>query len=130
MNNYPFVNYNNEKKVELFNSYNGFIRGNMFKNLYEPYLASEPFEINIYDEKTEMKTYIDALGFALNDLNIYLDIYSDDANTINLFNKIRKEKETVTNEYEKKYGPLCLDSDSLESYPWAWDNMPWPWNNR
>ena len=32
-------------------------------------------------------------------------------------------------EYENKYGPLVLDSNSLNTYPWAWDDKPWPWEN-
>lgn len=140
MNTYPFINYNNlyntpfytnEKKSnnDLYDTYNGFIRGNMFKSLYDPYLKTEPYEVKAMNEQAETLTYIDALCFAMNDINLYLDVYPDDMNMINLFNKIRKEKETVTKDYESKYGPITLDSNSLDSYPWAWDDMPWPWNN-
>ena len=33
-------------------------------------------------------------------------------------------------DYESKYGPITLDSDSLNSYPWSWNDMPWPWDNQ
>ena len=39
-------------------------------------------------------------------------------------------KENLTKEYESKYGPITLDSDSLNSYPWSWNDMPWPWDNQ
>ena len=32
-------------------------------------------------------------------------------------------------QYESKFGPLVLDSDSLNNYPWAWNDRPWPWDN-
>ena len=147
MNNYPnFKNYNyadmynnqlntyNEKNYSqsneyLFDAYNGFIRGNLFKKSYDPYLRQEPYDVKPMNEQAELLTNIDALCFAMTDLNLYLDIYSDDTNMISLFNQYRIQKENLTKEYESKYGPITLNSDSLNSYPWAWDDMPWPWDN-
>ena len=147
MNNYPnFKNYNyadmynnqlntyNEKNYSqsneyLFDAYNGFIRGNLFKKSYDPYLRQEPYDVKPMNEQAELLTNIDALCFAMTDLNLYLDIYSDDTNMINLFNQYLIQKENLTKEYESKYGPITLNSDSLNSYPWAWDDMPWPWDN-
>ena len=65
----------------------------------------------------------------MTDLNLYLDIYPDNKNAINLFNQYRMQKENLTNEYESTYGPITLSRNSLNTYPWAWDNMPWPWDN-
>lgn len=157
MNNYPnFKNYNNyinsnmnnnmNSLLNIYNNqmnsssdkysanalyepYNGFIRGNLFKNLYDPYKLNEPYEIKPMNDQAEMLTYIDSLGFSMIDLTLYLDIYPNDQNLINLFNQFRKERQNIVKEYESKYGPITLNSDSLNSYPWAWDNMPWPWDN-
>ena len=112
MNNDDYRNINN-----LYNPYNGFIRGNLFKNLYEPYLKKEPYDVKPMNEQASMLTDIDSLCFALVDLNLYLDIYPNDKNMINLFNQYRKEKEYITKEYEEKYGPLTLNSDALNKYP-------------
>lgn len=113
----------------LYDSYNGFIRGNMFKNLYDPYKMNEPYEVKPMNEQAELLTKIDALGFAMIDLNLLLDVNPNSQEAINLFNKYRKQKESLTKEYESKYGPITINSDSLNSYPWAWDDMPWPWDN-
>lgn len=113
----------------LYDAYNGFIRGNLFKNLYDPYKLKEPYDIKPMNEQAELLTYIDALGFSMTDLNLYLDIYPNDKNAINLFNQYRNEKENLVNQYESKFGPITLNSNSLNSYPWAWDDMPWPWDN-
>lgn len=147
MNNYPnFKNYNyadmynnklntnnektyNQSNEYLFDAYNGFIRGNLFRKSYDPYLRQEPYDIKPMNEQAELLTNIDALCFAMTDLNLYLDIYSDDTNMINLFNQYRIQKENLTKEYESKYGPITLNSDSLNSYPWTWNDMPWPWDN-
>ena len=128
--------YKNQNKMitsstadSLYDPYNGFIRGNLFSKTYDPYKKSEPYEIKPMNEQAELLTYIDALGFTLIDLNIYLDVYPDDRECIDIFNRYRKEKEKLTKEYESKYGPITIDSDSLNSYPWAWNDMPWPWDN-
>ena len=155
MNNYPnFKNYNvinpnmmdmynkqntsfnNQYNVQnkmnnnsLYDPYNGLIRGNLFKNLYDPYKSNEPYEIKPMNDQADLLTYIDSLGFAMVDLNLYLDVNPNNQEMINLFNQYRKEKENLLKEYESKYGPITIDSDSLNSYPWAWKNMPWPWDN-
>jgi len=157
MNNYPnFKNYNvytnsnmmnmyNEQKTSfnnqyknqnkmnnknsLFDPYNGLIRGNMFKSLYDPYKSGEPYEIKPMNEQAELLTNIDALSFAMIDLSLLLDINPNDQEVLSLFNNYREQKEILTKDYEAMYGPITLDSDSLNSYPWAWDNLPWPWDN-
>ncbi len=127
-NNYNLPGYN-QTKVEsnLYNPYNGFIRGNMFPELYNTYKIDKPFEIKPMNEQAELLTYIDSLDFATIDLNLYLDNFPDNKDAINLFNQYRSLKEQYMKEYEGKYGPLLLDSDALNTYPWMWNQGPWPW---
>ena len=121
--------YNKQNDNGLYDPYNGLIRGNLFKNLYDPYKTGEPYEIKPMNEQAELLTSLDALGFAMIDLNLYLDVFPNDKEKINLYNQYRKQKEEILKEYESKYGPITTNSDSLNSYPWAWNNMPWPWDN-
>lgn len=124
-------NFNNSAMPNnIYDPYNGFIRGNMFPELYNAYKIKNPYEINPMNEQAELLTYIDALTFSVIDLNLFLDIYPDDKNAIGLFNQYRTQLKEYTKQYENKYGPLLLNSDSLESYPWAWNNNPWPWQNK
>ena len=95
-------NYVDQDSTKLYDPYDGFIRGNLFKNTYDPYKLQEPYEIKPLNEQAELLTYIDALGFALVDLNLYLDVYPENKNMINLFNQYRKEKESMLKEYESK----------------------------
>lgn len=106
----------------LYSPYEGFIRGNMFKNLYDPYLSAEPYEIRPMNEQAETLTEIDSLCFALIDLGLYLDVYPNDRDIINLYNNYLSRKTELTNNYEKKYGPLTLNSSALNTYPWAWES--------
>ena len=99
----------------------------MFKNLYDPYKLRQPYEIKPMNQQAEMLTYIDALCFACVDLSLYLDTHPNDKQAIETFNKYRSEKETLVKRYESQFGPLTLDSESLNSYPWSWNDRPWPW---
>lgn len=128
--NQQSFNMSNMQKNNLFDPYVGFISGNMFPDLYNSYKLSTPLEIEPMNEQAELLTYIDALCFATIDLGLYLDLYPEDKKMIELFNKYREQKEQYEKEYEKKFGPLLLSSDSLNKYPWAWDNSPWPWEKK
>ena len=114
---------------EIYTPYEGFIRGNMFQNIYKPYKLDRPYQIEPMNEQAEMLTNIDALCFALIDLNLYLDVFPNDKKAVDIFNQYRMQKNELQRQYENKYGPLVLTSDALNTYPWAWDNKPWPWEN-
>ena len=128
-------NYNKQYKSNmnntpsLFNPYQGFIRGNMFEGLYDSYKIKDPYDIKPMNEQAELLTYIDSLCFACVDLNLYLDVNPNDRSAIDLFNQYRLQKEELILEYQNKFGPLLLNSDSLNTYPWAWDDRPWPWQS-
>lgn len=125
--NQPLYNQKANAPKKIYDPYNGFIRGNMFPELYNGYKLNKPLEITPLNEQADMLTYIDSLCFAMIDINLYLDLYPSDTKMIELFNSYQKEKEEITREYESKYGPLTINSNSLNKTPWAWDNGPWPW---
>ena len=120
------VNYQNDN---LFNPYQGLIRGNLFKNIYQPYKNEKPYEIKPMNEQAKMLTELDSLEFALVDLNLYLDVYPDDREAIQLFNQYRIERQDLLNQYQNKYGPILISSEALNQAPWMWNNRPWPWEN-
>ena len=58
---------------DLFEPYQGFIRGNMFKNLYDGY--GKVYDIQPLNEHAELLTYLDMLDFAMIDIGLYLDVF-------------------------------------------------------
>ena len=110
---------------DLFEPYQGFIRGNMFKNLYDGY--GKVYDIQPLNEHAELLTYLDMLDFAMIDIGLYLDIFPTDNNMNAIYNNIKEEKNKVMYKYEEKYGPITLNSDELNKSPWCWDKTPWPW---
>ena len=113
--------------LNLFNTYEGYTHGNMFRNLYTPYKNYQPSRININSEKEEMLTNIGEYSFAMHELNLYLDIYPNDQNALNLFNKYQKQANELIMNYERKYGPINVFSNTLNNVPFNWSIAKWPW---
>lgn len=128
MNHYNyFKNYfsNTVNDNLLTNPNTGFIRGNMFNNLYKPY---RNYSINDYRPKTEKERLmyeIQKHSFVLNDLVLYLDVNPNDQTVLKKFNEYKDAYQRLVNEYEKAYYPLTLNSNELTSTPWQWLNN-WP----
>ena len=128
MNNYNIPTYEqNVNQNNIFDPYNGLIRGNMFPDLYNTYKIDNPIDIKPMNEQAEMLTYIDSLCFACVDLGLYLDINPDDKDAIELYNMYRTNLGEYMVMYQNKYGPITRTSDALNAYPWKWNASPWPW---
>ena len=112
----------------LYDVYNGFIRGNMFPNLFNQYKLSRPYDVKGGNERSKLLNKVNAYCFAAHDLNLYLDTHPEDKAMIDLYNEFSADSKKIINEYESKFGPIFVNSN--EGYPWSWNNEPWPWENR
>lgn len=117
----------NNTNPELTDLKEGFLKGNLFKDLYNPYKNYKYGMLSPSSEKEQLLYNILMYKFALNDLNIYLDNYPNDIKCINLYNKYLAEETKLIDQYEKKYGPLTTDSKYLGENTWKWIKSPWPW---
>lgn len=130
-NNFNKCNYVQQvTPADLYGAYAGFIRGNMYPDLYNQYKISRPFEIEPMNEQAELLTYVDAYCFGAHDINLYLDTHPNDKAMIELYNQYRMEYKNALDQYEKQFGPITVDSDAILAFPWAWNNSPWPWENK
>ncbi len=122
-NNY----FNNSSDLSnLYDVKEGFLRGNMFKNEYLPYKNLTYLNIVSNSEKEKLLMRIYEYDFALNDLNLYLDLHPEDEKIYKLFQKYVAEFEAAKSEYESKYGPLTLTDTDYSNYMWY--KNPWPWD--
>ena len=125
-NNYNLPLYNQNKTMKIFDPYQGFIRGNMFPDLYNYYKNEKPYNLNPGNEQAEILTNIDAYGFALNDIKLYLDVHPNDTNYINLYNNYVNEYSQNLMGYQKRYGNIKAIAIN-DSNKWNWISEPWPW---
>ncbi len=106
----------------------GFMRGNMFADTYTPYKNYQPQVLKANNEQEALFLKLAEADFAAHDLNLYLDLHPQDGNAIDLFNDYRSQSNQLRMEYEQKYGPITITSNSLAQSPWLWENMNFPWN--
>lgn len=117
----------NNGNLNLYEPLEGYLRGNLFKDLYDPYKSYRPQRININSEEEELLTSIGEYSFASHDLNLYLDVNPNDQRALNLFNKYREQMNELILKYERKYGPLTISSKESMKIPFSWEVNNWPW---
>lgn len=114
-----------KKDNTLYSLDEGFLKGNLFKNLYDPYKNYEIKKIIPRTEEELLEYNIYKLCFAINDLNLYLDINPNDKEMYELFKKYVEQYKKYLHEYEMKHHVIELTDDTLGKYTWI--NNPWPW---
>ena len=116
------------RTLNVVSTMEGFLRGNMFKDEYEPYKNLTYFKLNPSNDKERLLYQVMAYSFAINDLNLYLDLHPDNKGMLDLFKKYVKEEKELCNEYVNKYGPLEVNEVKGQKFDWI--NSPWPWETR
>lgn len=122
-----FKDYYNldSKRIDVLDAKEGLTLGNLFYQSYDQYKNYKPKEIVPKNEREAKLLKIRELSFAINDLNLYLDLYPNDKSSFTLFQKYTEMLKKCKEDYAKEYGPLEL-CDVLDKYNWI--NNPWPWD--
>lgn len=107
--------------------YTAFVKGNSFKNLYDPYKNYKPFNVNPNNEREYSLLLVQTYGFIAHDLALYLDVNPGDDKAIQLREKYNNMYRQAVAEYEQKYGALSQSSEMLGAIPWQWDENNFPW---
>lgn len=127
---YDLYNHMPKKKNEpkLVSVEEGFLRGNMFADEYKPYKNYTYKRIIPKTKKEELIVEIMELSFAINDLNLYLDLNPHDTKMLEVFNNLVEKSCQKEMEYVKNYGSLeVIDNNSSDSFKWI--KNPWPWES-
>ena len=122
------MNYQNGKNnLNLFNPYEGYLKGNAFKDEYKPYKDYKVAKLNINSEKEELLIAIGESSFMMHDLNLYLDVHPNDLDALNKFSMYREKTNKLITDYERKYGPIGVKGDVSNNAPFTWETSNWPW---
>ena len=122
MNNGNMVNMNND----LSDPKTGFIRGNLFDNLYDPYKNYKNRELKPKNQREELLYNIMMHIFVLTELQLYLDTNPGDMRMLDTYKKYLTAKRKLVEQYENSFGPLTMDGVN-DTNRWTWVNGPWPW---
>ncbi|MBR2891288.1 MAG: spore coat protein CotJB [Bacilli bacterium] len=121
-----FKNYkNNNTLVSLATPTTGFKRGNMFNNLYKPYRNYSVSDLTFKTDKERLMYEIQMHSFVVNDLVLYLDVNPTDQEALRSFKEYNQKYNLLVNEFERKYHPLCINSEQFNQNYFEWVNN-WP----
>ena len=123
----PTKNGNTDKNITIFGPYEGYVKGNLYSNLYDPYKNYKALQLNPRNQYDEDILNLNQMQFASHEINLLLDNYPNDTNMLNLYNNYKENYLNMLQQFETKYGPTMVSSNFLNKTPWAWDNEPWPW---
>ena len=117
----PYVPFQIENPPK-YEARKGLVRGTLFPGLDLPFLGM----VNQTEQPVTPLTELQALGFAVHELALYLDTHRDDREALELYRNYQQMFERCREEYRKTHGPLNhMQASGSESYDWLDD--PWPW---
>lgn len=138
MNNYNYFNDlyreypqigNKDYNTNLYSPTEGYLKGNLFSNLYSEYKNYRPQKLMARNEQEKLLYELESISFAAHELNLYLDLHPNDTSMLMLFKDYEEKCKKLTSEYENKYGPLSVSEvNSTKEFTWV-NNWPWEVKN-
>ena len=98
------------------------IRGTLFPGLDLPFMGM----VNQKEKPVTAKTELQAAGFALQELALYLDTHPDDKEALELYRMYQKLYHKGMMEYSDDCGPLNHKTP-VDHKTYTWLDDPWPW---
>ena len=117
----PYVPFqmNNPPK---YDARKAIIRGTLFPGLDLPFMGM----VNKKELPATPLAELQTLGFALQELTLYLDTHREDAEALELYHQYQRIYHQGMEEYSKQCGPLNHLSP-MERNEYEWLSDPWPW---
>ena len=117
----PYVPFQMENPPK-YEARKGLVRGTLYPGLDLPFMDM----VNTEEKPVTPRTELQALGFALHELALYLDTHRDDKEALELYRQYQKIYHDGMMEYSKTHGPISHSMPN-EQEGYAWLDDPWPW---
>ena len=108
--------------AERYDQSQALAAGTLFPGLNLPFFRAVKSKMNC--DNTALCELM-ALGFAINELGLYLDTHQNDKEALALYIDYVNLAKDGKKRYEAAYGPLRQSSVTAAGYTWI--NDPWPW---
>ena len=117
----PYVPFQNENPPQ-YEARKGLIRGTMYPGLDLPFKGI----VNQHEKPHTPMHELQALGFALHELALYLDTHRDDKDALEMYRAYQQIYHDCMMKFEENHGAMAhgIPSDK-DTYTWLDD--PWPW---
>lgn len=119
-----------EKDMKIYDQDQAIKVGTIFKSLDVPYKNYKMPSLMPTTQKEALMLEIQEYGLVVHDLSLYLDVYPNDENAINLRKKYSKEYNDLINTYQSMYPPFSLASDEINKTPFPWSTTKFPWGGK
>lgn len=120
----PYVPFQQEGS-EQYQADVALVRGTIFPSLDLPLGGV----VNMQPKDGSLLSQIRALGFAINELGLYLDTHRTDDEATALYNRYAEQYEDALQQYQQSGGNLT-QLQSAQSGSYLWPDDPWPWDYR
>ena len=118
---YPYIPFQIDDQPQ-YEPKKALVRGTLFPGLDLPFLGM----VNKKEQPVTPLTELQCMGFALQELALYLDTHREDKEALELYKMYQKMNEKARLVYEEEHGPLTHMSPQKDGrYQWLDD--PWPW---
>jgi len=75
--------------------------------------------------RKSMMLALQQVGFAMDDVRLYLDTHPCCAEAMEYFKQLRDKYAELRTEYQSRFGPLTAQTITADK--WNWADAPWPW---
>ena len=117
----PYVPFQRENPPR-YEARKGLVRGTMHPGLDLPFMGM----VNSQELPVTPLSELQALGFAIHDLALYLDTHRDDKEALEVYRAYQQIYHKGMMEYNENHGPMNHGTPSKRNeYDWLDD--PWPW---
>lgn len=116
----PYVPFQLENPPK-YETNKALVRGTLFPGLDLPFMGM----VNKNDLPVTPLTELQAIGFVIQELALYLDTHRDDKEALEMYQQYQNLYHEGLKKYEQMCGPLNHLSRTKGEYKWL--NDPWPW---
>ena len=113
-----------EVNAPRYEARKGLIKGTLYPGLELPFMGM----VNQKEKQVTPTTELQALGFAVQELALYLDTHRDDKEALEVYQEYQKMYNHCKEEFLKNHGPMNhFQETNADKYNWL--NDPWPWED-
>lgn len=117
----PYVPFQEEDPPK-YEAKEALVRGTLFPGLDLPFMGM----VNAKELPEMPLAELQALGFAVQELVLYLDTHREDQEALELYRRYQEMYNRCSEAYAKKHGPLN-HTQVMNGKTYNWLDDPWPW---
>ncbi len=118
----PYIPFQEEDPPQ-YEARQGLVRGTLFPGLDLPFMGRG----NSREISNTPLSELQALGFAIQELALYLDTHQEDRQALEMYRQYQKVYHEAMMRYSQTEGPMSHGiPDGADRYAWIHD--PWPWD--